>query len=105
MEKRGYTTIEIRQGIRTLGEGTARFREEVYKGNVVHEKDSLYNFCMSNAVLKEDDNKNFKIDKKKSKNKIDPVDATMNIATRIFFDEYNVNLNSMSDEFFRIFDF
>lgn len=105
MEKRGYTTVEIRQGIRTLSEGTSRFREEVYKGNVVHEKDSLYNFCMSNAVLKEDENKNFKIDKKRSKNKIDPVDATMNIATRIFFDEYNVDVNAISDDFFKIFDF
>lgn len=105
MEKLGYNTIEITQNIRTLCEGTVRFREEVYKKNVVHENDSLYNFCMSNAVLCEDSNKNFKIDKKRSKDKIDPVDATMNIATRIFFDEYNVDINDISEKFFKAFDF
>ena len=105
MSKLGYNTVEISQTIRTLCEGTVRFREEVYKKNVVHEKDGLLNFCMSNAVLKEDNNKNFKIDKQRSKDKIDPVDAIMNIATRIFFDEYNVDVNAISDEFFKIFDF
>lgn len=87
MTNRGYETVEIRQGIRTLGEGTARFREEVYKGNVIHENDGLYGFAFSNAVLREDANKNFMIDKKKSKNKIDPAVATMNICSRIFNDD------------------
>lgn len=105
MEKLGYLTVEIRQGIRTLGEGTARFREEVYKGNVVHEKDGLYSFCMSNCILREDSNKNFMIDKKRSKNKIDPVAATMNVASRIFFVEEKVDINEVAEDWFELMEF
>lgn len=103
MERLGYVTVEIRQGFRTLSEGTSRFREEVYNGNVIHQKDGLYSFAMSNAIVKQDPNRNIVIDKKNSKNKIDPVDATMNICTRIFTNDV-LNYEEMLDKFFDILE-
>lgn len=103
MEKRGFLTVEIRQGFRTLSEGTSRFREEVYNGNVVHLNDGLYGFCMSNAIVRSDLNRNIVIDKKKSKNKIDPVDATINVCSRIFSVEPSVDYSKVMDTFFDLF--
>lgn len=94
----GYTTIEIRQGVRTLSEPTKHFRELVYTGNVRHQPDGLLSFAVGNAVLYADSNENVKLDKKKSKEKIDPVVAIINSHTQ-FLGASTVSTEEQLDDF------
>jgi len=82
MEADGYTMVEIRQGIRTLGEPCKNFREEVYSKNLLHNDNPVLTWAVSNAVTKEDSNSNFMLDKSKSSEKIDPLAALINSHVR-----------------------
>jgi phage terminase large subunit-like protein len=83
VEDRGEEiVIEIRQGIQTLSEPTKDFRALVKARRIVHENDPLLNFAMLNSVVRMDHNENIKLDKEKSKEKIDPVAAIINAHVR-----------------------
>lgn len=82
MEADGYTMIEIRQGIGTLGEPTKNFREEVYSKNVVHDNNPVLGWAVGNAVTKEDHNENIMLDKAKSIERIDPIASVINAHVR-----------------------
>lgn len=81
-EAQGITTIEVRQGMRTLSEPTKAFREEAYRGNILHEPNPLLDWAISNAVTKRDHNENIILDKEKSTNRIDPIAAVINAFSR-----------------------
>ena len=81
-EAQGITTIEVRQGMRTLSEPTKAFREEAYRGNILHEPNPLLDWAVSNAVTKRDHNENIILDKEKSTNRIDPIAAVINAFSR-----------------------
>ncbi|MEH6848572.1 terminase large subunit [Bacillus pseudomycoides] len=82
MESEGYTMIEIRQGIGTLGEPTKNFREEVYSKNVVHSKNPVLDWATGNTITKEDHNGNIMLDKAKSIERIDPIASMINAHVR-----------------------
>ncbi|USK85717.1 terminase large subunit [Peribacillus asahii] len=82
MESKGYTPVEIRQGVRTLSEPTKDFREMVYQKKILHENDPVLSWAVSNAVTKEDAQGNIMLDKAKSTNRIDPIAATINAHVR-----------------------
>jgi len=82
MEEDGYTPVEIRQGVKTLGEPTKCFRENVYSQNVAHNKNPVLTWAMGNAVVRQDHNDNIMLDKKKSTDRIDPAVAVINAYTR-----------------------
>lgn len=81
-EAQGTTTVEVRQGMRTLSEPTKAFREEAYRGNILHEPNPLLDWAISNAVTKRDHNENIILDKEKSTNRIDPIAAVINAFSR-----------------------
>lgn len=81
-EAQGVTTVEVRQGMRTLSEPTKAFREEAYRGNILHEPNPLLDWAVSNAVTKRDHNENIILDKEKSTNRIDPIAAVINAFSR-----------------------
>ena len=81
-EARGIATVEVRQGMRTLSEPTKAFREEAYRGNILHEPNPLLDWAVSNAVTKRDHNENIILDKEKSTNRIDPIAAVINAFSR-----------------------
>ena len=81
-DARGITTVEVRQGMRTLSEPTKAFREEAYRGNILHEPNPLLDWAVSNAVTKRDHNENIILDKEKSTNRIDPIAAVINAFSR-----------------------
>ena len=85
----GYTPIEIVQGMKTLSEPTKDFRDMVYNRRVIHDKNPVLTWAMSNAVTREDHNCNFMLDKKKSVERIDPAAATMNAHVRAMLNEDN----------------
>lgn len=102
MESKGYVMVEIRQGIRTLGEPTKDFRESVYKGNIIHDGDPVLTWAVGNAITKTDAQENIMLDKSKSTNRIDPLAATINAFTRARLDEFsNIDYNKyiLSEEF------
>jgi len=78
MESEGYTVVEIRQGMRTLGGPTKDFRDQVYSKNIIHENDPVLTFAIGNAVTQMDHNENIKLDKAKSSQRIDPIASVIN---------------------------
>jgi phage terminase large subunit-like protein len=99
MESEGYTVVEMRQGIKTLGEATKDFREQVYQGNVVHDNSPVLAFAMANAVTKSDSNDNIMLDKSKSTERIDPAAATINSHARAMHGDFKPDINELTDDY------
>lgn len=87
MMEEGYEMVEIRQGIHTLSEPTKNFREEVYRGKVIHDGNPVLTWAIGNAVTRADHNENIMLDKTKSTNRIDPIAATINAHVRTMVKE------------------
>lgn len=87
MEDLGYTMVEIRQGIPTLGEPTKDFRDLVMAGRVIHDDNPMLTWAMSNAVTRQDHNDNIMLDKSKARERIDPVAALINAHVRVLRSE------------------
>lgn len=85
MENRGFTMVEIRQGLKTLSEPTKNFRAKIYKNELHHSGDPVLQFAVNNAVTR-DSNGNIMIDKDKSEQKIDPLAAVINAHCRAMYD-------------------
>lgn len=85
MMNKGYTMVEVRQGLQTLSEPTKDFREKVYSNKIYHCGDPVLQFAINNAICK-NTNGNIMIDKDKSRNKIDPLAAIINAHTRAMYD-------------------
>jgi len=79
LQKRGFTVVEITQGIRTLSLPTKDLRERVLKGQIVHDGSPVMTWAIGNAVERRDHNGNIMLDKAKSRDRIDPV-AALNTA-------------------------
>jgi phage terminase large subunit-like protein len=79
----GETVVEIIQGIKTLSEPTKDFRGMVYSQRIIHDGSPVLSWAMGNAVVdKVDRNENIILNKTKSKERIDPVAATINAHVR-----------------------
>lgn len=87
LQRRGYTVVEITQGIRTLSEPTKDFRERVLRGEIIHDGSPVLTWAMGNAVERQDHNGNIMLDKAKSRERIDPVAALMNAHARAMHHE------------------
>lgn len=101
LEQEGHTLVTVPQGIMTLSDPTKKFRESVYQGKVKHLDDKLLKWSMSNARLQMDDKENVKVSKKKSKDRIDPVDAIINAFLRAQASQMETDLEDyiLSDDF------
>ena len=82
LEDRGYKPVDIAQGMLTLGYPTKNFRDEVYKGNVIHDGNPVIAWAMGNAVTRTDCNENIMLDKEHSTERIDPAACLMNAHVR-----------------------
>lgn len=79
----GATVVEIVQGIKTLSEPTKDFRDMVHAVRVVHDGNPVISWALGNAIADEvDRNKNIILNKKKSRQRIDPAAAIMNAHVR-----------------------
>ncbi|WP_079908262.1 terminase large subunit [Paenibacillus sp. 32352] len=93
METEGFKVVEIRQGIKTLSEPTADFREKTYSNLIIHENNPVLDWAMGNAVTRQDHNENIMLDKEKSVERIDPATATINAHVRAMVNETAFDLN------------
>ena len=83
LREEGSTVVEIVQGIKTLSEPTKDFREMVLSKRIIHDGNPVLAWAISNAIVDEvDRNKNIILNKKKSRERIDPVAATINAHVR-----------------------
>lgn len=100
MVSEGYNMVEIRQGIKTLGEPCKSFREEAYRGKLHHNSNPVLTWACSNAITREDPNGNFLLDKSKSSEKIDPLAALVNAHTlTLMGKEADYDVNKAFDDF------
>lgn len=97
----GYLMVEMPQRITTLSEPTKSFRTSLYSGKVIHEKDGLLKWAVSNAIERSDPSENIRLDKEKSRDRIDPLAAIINAYGRAMYDDQIVDLDAYfsSDEF------
>jgi len=81
----GYTTVEIRQGARTLSEPTKLLRELIGSKMIVHDGNPLLKWCLANAVAEVDSNGNIKLSKKNTSDtkRIDLAAAVINGMVRL----------------------
>jgi phage terminase large subunit-like protein len=104
LQKQGYTVFEIRQNIMTLSEPTKLFREMVIQGKLIHEKNELLDWCVSNAYQYSDTNENIRLSKKNKDDsqRIDLLAAAINCIARMSaFDEIvgDISERILSDDF------
>lgn len=85
MANEGYTTVEIRQGFRTLSEPTKLLREMIGSGKVVHDGNPILKWNLANAVAETDSNDNIKLSKKNASDthRIDLAAALINAMVRL----------------------
>lgn len=96
MSDMGYNVVEVWQSQKSLNDATAGFREQVYLKNVLYTKNPLLTYAMSNARIKPL-NGLIKIDKDATKQRIDPVDATLCAYKLAMFHKETVDV----DEYFK----
>lgn len=104
LQKQGYTVVEIRQNITTLSEPTKLFREMTIQGKLIHEKNELLDWCVSNAYQYTDGNENIRLSKKNKDDsqRIDLLAASINCMARLAaFDEVVEDISDkiLSDDF------
>ena len=73
----GVPMSPLGQGFVSLSAPTKTFEREILAKNVIHPNNKCLNWCMSNVAIQEDASGNLKPAKNKSKEKIDPVVATI----------------------------
>lgn len=89
----GIEVVEVGQSITKLSEPTKGFREKLYKGDLYHTDDPLLSWAINNAVVVSDANENIKINKAKSKERIDPIASVINAYSRAMFDDQTTDVN------------
>lgn len=90
MTKRGFVSIEVPQIITMLSNPTKDFKGIVYnistdetERKLIHDNNPVLGWAISNAVTKQDHNKNIMLDKDKSSECIDPIAALINAHFRV----------------------
>lgn len=102
LESKGYLTVEIRQGIQTLGGPTKDFRDRVYAGKIKHHGNPVLTWSIGNGLLKKDHNENIMLDKAKSTERIDPIASVINAHVRTVVLEHggeDLNDHILKDDF------
>lgn len=89
----GYPCVEMPQRITTLSDPTKRFRTDLYAQKIIHEPDGLLKWAVNNAITKTDPSENIRLDKAKSRDRIDPLAATINAYGRAMYDDQTNNLD------------
>lgn len=88
METEGFTCVEVRQGPRTLSEPMKDVERLVVQGKLIHFKDPVLKWAISNVVATTDSAGNIKPDKSKTTQRIDPAAALITAHSRAIADTW-----------------
>ena len=94
----GFDVEEVFQSHKHLNESTQGFREQVFCKNVSYLHNSLLNYAMSNAVIRQN-NGLIKIDKDATTKRIDPVDAILCAFKLAMYHEFGDDYGEYLDKF------
>lgn len=72
-----YEVVDVKMSYKNFSPAIKAFREKVYAGEVIHEYNPVLNFCVANAITKQDLQENILLDKKRSVNRIDLLVSTI----------------------------
>jgi phage terminase large subunit-like protein len=97
LESDGFIPVKIIQGLKTLSEPTKKFRTYAYQKKVAHDNNPVIDWAMGNAVTKMDANENFQLDKKKSRDRIDPAASIINAFVRAMYGHSHTDLLEFSN--------
>lgn len=89
----GHTTVEVRQGYKTLSEPTKFIKELMIKGKFVTGDNPVLKWAAANCVAKFDSSENVLLDKSKSVNRIDPMASTVVAMVEAMLHEERANLS------------
>ena len=87
-----HEVVEVYQSHKSLDEATNSFREQVYLQNVSFLNNPVLNFAMGNAVVKRS-NGYIKIDKDATRQRVDPVDATLAAFKLAMYHDFDADAN------------
>jgi phage terminase large subunit-like protein len=96
-----YPLIEVGQGYKNLSEPLKQFKLDVFEKKVIHDGNPNLDIAINNAIVKYDNNGNIILDKKKNREKIDPIVALVTAFTQAMHYDANKNLENyiMSSDF------
>lgn len=89
LTERKFKPVEIAQGSATLSAPLKHFRGKTYNKKIIHNNDPLLTWAIGNAISTMDSNENIKLDKSKSRERIDPIMAVINAYVRAMVNEDN----------------
>lgn len=98
MQNEGFLVVEVPQTIRHLSGPTKDFREKVMQGQIVHDGNPVLAWAMGNAVTRQDPQENIMLDKSRSRERIDPVVATITAYARAMHQEAEIDLAQYTTE-------
>lgn len=78
LQEEGLSLVEVRQGVKTLGEATKELEKLVMQGGLAHGGNPVLRWMASNTMVEIDRNGNIMVSKKRAKQKIDGIAATIN---------------------------
>ncbi|MBW9154869.1 terminase TerL endonuclease subunit [Clostridium tagluense] len=94
-----YTVVELMQSYNTLTVATQGLKEEVYNGNVYHEKSELLDWCVSNATLSDGGKAGHvmldKISAQKNRRRIDMCATTIFCMTELYIPNNTIDINKV----------
>ena len=104
LEEFGVDCVEIVQSARSLHTATEDFQLSVDSGAIKYnKKDSLFKFCGMNAVTVRNSFNEMKIDKEHRTERIDPIDAAIDIHKVMMIRQENkININEVTEDYLKM---
>lgn len=96
-----YKVISLTQSYNNLTVATTEFRNKVYDGNLYHEKNKLYDWCVANTLLTVGKSGHIMVAKdkaKKNKRRIDMCATSVMAMTQLINNKKKKNFNKLLDE-------
>lgn len=99
LQRRGYVVVEVAQTIRFLSVPTKDILERTLSGRLIHDGSPVMAWAMGNAMVRSDAQGNIMLDKRKSRERIDPAAALMTGHARAMHAEAEIDANEfVTDE-------
>lgn len=100
-EDYNYPLIEVGQSYKNLSEPLKQFKLDVFERKILHDGNPNLSIAINNSIVKYDNNGNILLDKKKNREKIDPIVALVTGYAQAMHHENNKKLEQyiLSDQF------
>lgn len=100
MMNEGFTVVEVPQSMKFITTAVQDFREKVYQGRVIHNNNPVLAWAVGNAIAKVNASGSVMLDKSKSRDRIDPLAATITAWARAMHVEPTISIEEFADDEF-----